>query len=91
MKYFLKPSYIRSVRKLGAARAGKAQAAFEQLVLLLEKGEITPGLGVKQLRHGLWEIRAGLLDRIVFRRAGANVEMILAGTHDEIRRFLKNC
>ncbi len=90
MNYSFKTSYIRSIRRLERARVERVQNAFEQLVRLFENGERTPGLGLKQLRYELWEIRAGLLDRIVFRRRKDTVEFIIAGTHDEIKRLLRN-
>lgn len=36
-----------------------------------------------------WEIRKGLKLRIIFLWQGDSVEFILAGTHDDIKRFLK--
>jgi hypothetical protein len=90
MRYSFKHSYTRSVEKLDRNRAEKVHCAFEQLMHLFETGEKTPGLGLKPLRFNLWEVRAGLIDRIVFRREKDSVEFIAAGTHDEIRKLLKN-
>lgn len=89
MNYSFKPSYIRSIKKLDKTRAERVQDAFEQLMHLFVTGKKTPGLGIKHLRYELWEIRAGLLDRIVFRRKKDTIEFIIAGTHDEIKRLLK--
>ena len=90
MKYSFKPSYVRSIKKLDSVRAEKVQNAFEQLLHLFETWEKKPGLGLKQLRFNLWEVRAGLLDRIIFRREKDTVEFIITGTHDEIKRYLRN-
>lgn len=90
MKYSLKTSYIRSIKKLDKIRAEKVQESFQRLLGLFETGEKTPGLGLKHLKENLWEIRAGLLDRIVFRKQHDIVEFIIVGTHDEIKKLLKN-
>lgn len=90
MKVSFKPSYIRSVKKLDSKRAENVQKAFESLIKLLQIGEKPYGLGLKQLKPDIWEIRAGLIDRIIFCRKKDCIEFIIAGTHDEIKRYLKN-
>ena len=91
MRYSFRRSYITSVKKLDKGRAANVHKAFESLMEFFRTGEKTPGLGLKQLRPNLWEVRAGLLDRIVFRKISADiVEFIIAGTHNEIKKLLKN-
>lgn len=90
MRYSFRNSYITAVKKLNKDRAENVQKAFESLMRFFQTGEKTQGLGLKQLRPDIWEIRAGLLDRILFRRQKDVVEFIIAGTHNEIKRFLKN-
>ena len=90
MKYSFKQSYVHSLKKLDKKRAEKVHSAFEQLVHLFETGEKTSGLGLKKLRFGFWEARAGLMDRIIFRRKADTIEFILAGNHTEIKNFLKD-
>ncbi len=48
------------------------------------------GLGVRKLHaSGIWEARVGLGVRVVFTRAEDTLTLVRAGTHDDIRRFLK--
>jgi len=47
------------------------------------------GLGLKSMKPGIWEIRAGLDDRILFRWTGDIVELLLLGNHGEVRRILR--
>lgn len=47
------------------------------------------GLGLKSLKPGIWEIRVGLSDRILFRRRSDLVELLIVGNHNEIARMLK--
>jgi hypothetical protein len=51
--------------------------------------ELSVGLGLKNLRKNFWEIRKGLKLRVLFRWRTDNVEFVLAGTHEEIKRYLK--
>lgn len=91
MRYSFRRSYIAGVKKLDNVRAANVHKAFESLMKFFQSGEKTPGLGLKQLRPGIWEIRAGLLDRIIFRKTSSDmVEFIIAGTHNEIKKLLKN-
>jgi hypothetical protein len=48
------------------------------------------GIGLKRLKGDYWEIRKGLKARILFRWEGDLVEFVLAGDHNDIKRFLKN-
>ena len=47
------------------------------------------GIGLKRLRQNYWEIRKGLKTRILFQWEKDTVKFILAGNHDDVRRFLK--
>jgi len=89
MRYRATARFDRTVARLDPVRKARLKAAIDRLVAAFETERITPGFGLKQLRPGLWELRAGLSDRIIFRRAGDLVEFLLVGDHDEIRRFLK--
>jgi len=45
--------------------------------------------GVRKLRGQIYEMRAGLDRRIVFRKEPDRLFLLLLGNHDQIRRFLK--
>ena len=89
MRYRSLPAFERSLRKLDSPRKARVKSAIEQLVAFFETGHLPAGLGLKRLHQDLWEVRAGLSDRVILRRAGDLIEFIIVGTHDEIRRFLK--
>lgn len=90
MRYRVSPRFDRSLRRLDAHRKTRIQAAIDQLVAGFETGQIPPGIGLKQLRPQLWELRAGLSDRVLFHRSGDLVTFLLAGNHDEVSRFLRD-
>lgn len=91
MRYRTTSRFDRSIQRLDLRRKVRIQEAIQQLVAAFETGQLPSGLGVKLLRQGgVWELRAGLADRVVFRRTGDLVEFILAGDHGDIRRFLRD-
>jgi hypothetical protein len=48
------------------------------------------GLGIRKLHgSGIWEARVGLGLRLVFALEPGLVTLVRAGTHDEIRRYLR--
>ena len=89
MRWFRTAAFERRYRSLDPSRQSRVDHAVRQLAALLATGRLPAGLGLKTLRPGLWEIRAGLGDRAIFRRAGDLIELLIVGTHDEIRRFLR--
>ena len=90
MRYFRTARFRRAFRALDPQRQARVEHAMRQLETMFEKRELSHGLGLKPLQRGCWEIRAGLSERIVFRRSADLVEFLLVGDHEEIRRFLKS-
>lgn len=91
MRYAEVPLYARSLRGVGDTR--RLKAIHEAVSALLEcfEGGIRPpmGLGLKKLRPPLWEIRSSLQDRIIFAWKKDLVTFLVAGDHQDIKRFLK--
>ena len=91
MRYSRTAAFKRTYRDLDPPRQQRADETLLKLADAFETGEIPPGLGLKPLQHGVWEARSGIHDRILFRREPDDVvELLLIGTHDEIKRFLKH-
>ena len=90
MRYFTAPAFDRTAAGLPEERKKQVKKSIRLAVAFFETGDLPHGLGFKRLGHGIWEIRAGLSDRILFRKDKDVVEFLLAGSHDAIRRFLKN-
>ncbi|MGA2604708.1 MAG: hypothetical protein ABSG14_10810 [Verrucomicrobiia bacterium] len=47
------------------------------------------GLGIRKLISSYFEMRVGLDVRVIFRLDVDAITFVFAGTHDEVRRFLK--
>ena len=89
MRYERLALFDRTLWSLPSDRRQRVITALERLQTGFETGQFTSGLGLKLLQHNYWEIRAGLADRIVFRRTGDVIAFVLVGTHDDITRFLR--
>ena len=88
MRYERKPSFDRSFAHLSEVQRQDVILALDQLTQALETGRRPQGLGLRKLRQAFWEIRLGLSLRVLFRLQGDLVELVLVGSHDEIRRVL---
>lgn len=90
MRYFTTSIFDQNVNRLPEAKKQQVKKALRLAVAFFETGNLSHGLGFKPLGHEIWEIRAGLSERILFRKNEETIEFLLVGSHDDIRRFLKN-
>jgi hypothetical protein len=89
MKYFTSPLFRRTFKKLDPLKKEGVKKAISELTVFFDSGIKTEGLGLKRLHGNFWEIRASINDRILFSFEGDEVFFLIAGNHDDIRRFLK--
>lgn len=91
MKFEFKPSFERSIKSLPLSeRTDVKDAALKLIDVLSKDRQIHQGLGLKRLTRDFWEARKGIKVRILFRWTGDLIEFVLAGNHDDVKRFLKN-
>ena len=90
MRFEFKPSFDRAIKNFhGREKEEIKQIAVWAIDILSQDRAIHRGIGLKRLKGDFWEIRKGLKARILFRWQGDLVEFILAGDHNDIKRFLK--
>jgi len=90
MRFEFKSSFDRSVKSLPSETKKEIKELCINLIEMLSSDyNISRGLGLKNLRKNFWEVRKGLKLRILFRWQADHVEFILAGIHDDIKKFLK--
>ena len=90
MRYERQPSFDNTIKILPESRKIKVKEAIKHLVTFFETEKKAPGLGLKKLQKNYWEIRTNIKDRILFKFKGDIVKFIIVGTHDEIKRYLKD-
>lgn len=91
MRFEFKPSFKRSIKSFSEKEKEEIKEVSIQLIdMLSQDRSVHKGVGLKRLRGDFWEIRKGIKSRILFRWNGDLVEFVLAGNHNDIKRFLKN-
>jgi len=91
MRFEFKISFDRSVKNFqGREKEEIKEAALQAIDILSQDKVIYKGIGLKRLKGDFWEIRKSIKARILFKWERDLVEFILAGDHNDIKRFLKN-
>jgi mRNA-degrading endonuclease YafQ of YafQ-DinJ toxin-antitoxin module len=90
MRVALAKGFQRDVRSLPESQR---LAVFDALLALpraVGDPHVHAGLGIRKLHgSGIWEARAGLGLRIVFALEPGLLTVVRVGSHDDIRRFLR--
>lgn len=89
MRVSFAPAFLKQLGKLDPQVKEHAKAATEMVIGFYERNGKLPGLGVKRLRGNIWEARAGLRIRVIYLLSGDELRFVLAGTHEDVRRFLR--
>lgn len=90
MKLALAERFQRDLRALEAEQRALILETILALPGVLGEPHRHAGLGVRKLHaSGIWEARVGLGLRIVFSLEPGFLTLVRAGSHDEIRRFLR--
>ena len=90
MRYFTSQAFDQSIRELPDSKKKQVKKALRLATAFFETGDLPAGLGLKPLRHDIWEIRAGLYERILFHKANDVVRYLIVGRHDDIKQYLRN-
>jgi mRNA-degrading endonuclease RelE of RelBE toxin-antitoxin system len=86
---FLSERFRTVVREYPKPVRAEIGQAIDRLQAALGQPHQHAGLGIRKLVKNYFEIRVGLDLRLVFRIEPEAVIFAFAGTHDEVRRFLK--
>ena len=90
MKYCFKNSFDKSIKNLPPKQKEKIKKTCVEIIDVLEgRRELRKGLRFKHLCEDIYEISGGMKLRIIFSWKRDSITFILAGSHDEIKKFLK--
>lgn len=84
------PQFRRRARQLSEGQRRQLAVAAEALREAFGSPHRHSGLGVRRLDGNLYEFRVGRDLRVVFELNGSRAEFTMIGSHDDVRRFLKN-
>jgi len=90
VRYSFDTSFERSLKRFHPVQQLELKRRIDLFIRALSAEQLPAGFGLTKLRSGLWEIRSGLAQRILFWRTRNEVRFTFVGSHDEVRRFLKH-
>ena len=90
MKFVYKKTFLKQFDLYPAPIQNLILQADLQIKAYLEKQTAPHGLGIKKIGPSTFEARVTDKIRIVWVQTGGIVYFALLGTHDEVRRFIKN-
>lgn len=90
MRHYFSHRFEREYRTLTRKEQEAVDEAIQTLLRYLSREiELPHGLGMKRLTGSYWEIRTSLKTRIIF-EPGDPLGFLLVGSHDAIKRFIRN-
>lgn len=90
MQVYYAPAFLRLFNKLDPPVRAGVKTTVSKIIDLYGTGNKSVGLGIKHLRGDLWEARSGLNIRVVYSMSGDQIRFLLAGSHNDVKSFLKH-
>ncbi|MBU4304946.1 MAG: hypothetical protein KJ893_04915 [Candidatus Omnitrophica bacterium] len=84
------PSFEHSVKKLTSHDKKKLVESLEAFNVFLLSGKATAGFGFKKINHNKYEFRVDIRLRVIVKVEGDDYYLVLAGNHDEVKRYLRH-
>ena len=84
------PTFERSVKKLTHQNKKNLAGSLEAFNSFLLSGELPVGFGFKKINHDKYEFRVDIRLRVVVKVEGEDYYLVLAGNHDEVKRYLRH-
>jgi hypothetical protein len=85
----LNPRFFASLKNLGAADVTRAEEALRVLPDCFGQPHLHAGISIRRLRNDVFECRAGLKVRLLFRASDRALEVFFVGNHDAVRRVIR--
>lgn len=83
------PSFERSAKKLTLFDKAQFAESLEEFKKFILTGQAPVGFGFKKINHDKYEFRAGLRLRIVVKLEVDTYYLVLVGSHDQVKRYLR--
>ena len=88
---FLNPRFSAGLGKLSGAEIERVETALQVIPDCFGRPHVHSGISIRRLRKNVFECRAGLKLRLLFRENAGALEFFLVGDHEEVRAWLRNC
>lgn len=89
-KISILPSFERSVKRLSRQDKKQLSESLEIFNTYLLTGEAPFGFRFKKINHDKYEFRITIKLRVIIKIANNDVYLVLAGNHEDVKRYLKN-
>jgi hypothetical protein len=86
----LSPRFHDSIKKFSAADLARIEQALLWMPDSFGQPHAHAGLSIRRLRANIFECRAGLKIRLLFRARLGALEFFFAGSHDDVSRLIRN-
>jgi hypothetical protein len=86
----LSPRFLAALKNLGDADVTRVEEALRVLPECFGEPHLCAGISIRRLRGNIFECRAGLKVRLLFRAQGQALEIFFVGNHDEVRRLIRD-
>jgi hypothetical protein len=89
-RVILLPSFERGTKKFTPQEKEKLKAALTAFNRFLESNEHAYGFRFKKIGQDHFEFRIDLSLRVITKREGDTYYLVLAGNHEDVRRYLRS-
>jgi mRNA-degrading endonuclease RelE of RelBE toxin-antitoxin system len=86
----LSPRFFAALKKLSDADVSRAEEALRVLPDCFDQPHRHAGISIRRLRKNIFECRANLKVRILFRASAHALDIFFVGNHDEVRRLIRH-
>jgi mRNA-degrading endonuclease RelE of RelBE toxin-antitoxin system len=86
----LSPRFRKALKNLNDADFARVEATLQILPDCFGRPHAHTGISIRRLRKNVFECRAGLKLRLLFRQSADTLEFFFIGNHDEIRRIIQD-
>jgi mRNA-degrading endonuclease RelE of RelBE toxin-antitoxin system len=88
-KVIVLSSFERSIKKLNRQDKNQLSKSLEFFNSFLVTGQAPFGFRFKKINHDKFEFRVTLKLRVIVKVEGTNYYLVLAGSHDDVKRYLR--
>jgi len=85
----LSPRFFAALKKLGDEDVARAEVALRALPECFGQPHVHAGISIRRLRKNMFECRAGLKFRLLFRANAGVLEVFFVGNHDDVSRIIR--
>ena len=86
----LSPRFFAALDRLGGGDAARVEEMLRALPDCFGKPHLHAGISIRRLRNDVFECRAGLKVRLLFRARRQALEVFFVGNHDEVRKLIRD-